>query len=347
MRIKKTIIAVFAVLSLAFLLYPGVRSLNELKDLSPGKPVQLLDGEFIRSVTSRFEEKIALQKSALSFWSKVKYRFFKEGSNGVLIGDEDWLFTTEEFDEKLDPDMTYAGFFREIEETKDFFDHEGITLIIAPVPSKSRIYRERSRRFGYSEHIENRYTDALAEFRNLEIPAPDLEFTLCGIASEEEVFYQYDTHWTGEGAARAAEALAETAEPFLGRYDFSHRSYFIDKVEKASFKGDLLSFVPPLQENREIYTRKILEDADPPSLGLFDDPVIPVILVGTSYSFDERWNFESELKLALQLDVLNLAREGAGPLEPMRELINSGYFRETGSGIVIWEIPERYIPLRQ
>ena len=54
--------------------------------------------------------------------------------------------------------------------------------------------------------------------------------------------------------------------------------------------------------------------------GLFGTQTIPVTLVGTSYSADERWNFTGALQTALGADVLNLATEGRGPLPPMREL---------------------------
>ncbi|MBB6482376.1 alginate O-acetyltransferase AlgX-related protein [Spirochaeta isovalerica] len=346
-RLKKTAVALLAILSLAFLLYPGVEGLTDLEDFSIKEKKELIDGRFISEMTSRFEKSISLQNRALSFWSGIKYRFFKEGNRGVLIGREDWLFTSEEFDEDLNPETTYDDFFGEIEKAKTFFDNEGLELVIVPIPNKSRIYREKSQLYSFSSPLENRYDDALARFRNLGIPAADLREPFQKTSLKEKVFFQYDTHWTEAASAAAAREISSLVMPYIEKYGLSRRSFYISEAEYQPFKGDLLAFVPPLENKEERYRKTILADAAPPSLGLFDDPEIPLLLVGTSYSFDSRWNFESELKLALQLDILNLAKEGVGPLEPMRELIKSGYFRETGSSIIIWEIPERYIPLRK
>ena len=79
--------------------------------------------------------------------------------------------------------------------------------------------------------------------------------------------------------------------------------------------------------------------------GLFGEIVIPVTLVGTSYSGDPRWAFEDALRLELGLDVLNVAAEGEGPFEPMREYLRSEAISEVSPDLVVWEIPERYLTL--
>ena len=66
-------------------------------------------------------------------------------------------------------------------------------------------------------------------------------------------------------------------------------------------------------------------------------------LIGTSYSAIEKWNFEGALKSALQADVLNLADEGQGPLEPMAKFLKDTDFSRTNIKLVVWEIPERFI----
>jgi len=346
---KRTFIACLGFLTLAVLLYPGVKSLQVLmeEEYIIKEKGLLLNGEYIESLTNLFENNISLQKGALSFWSGLKYHLFREGNQGVLIGEENWLFTSEEFDEELEPAVSYIDFFREVERIKAFFDNVGLTLIIVPIPSKSRVYKEKIRRFPYSSTLENRYEDALFRFREMGIPYIDLKKVFHERAPEELYYYQFDTHWTERGASRAAREVAAVLDSRNVILSFPKRSFYIAEKERKTFRGDLLAYVPPLKDKEETYNQKVLIDADPPSLGLFDDPVIPILLVGTSYSFDSRWNFETELKLALQLDVLNLAKEGVGPMEPMKELMESEYYRETGSAVVIWEIPERYIPLRQ
>jgi alginate O-acetyltransferase complex protein AlgJ len=66
------------------------------------------------------------------------------------------------------------------------------------------------------------------------------------------------------------------------------------------------------------------------------------VLVGTSYSANDVWSFNSSLKLSLQQDVLNKAEEGKGFVIPMRNYLASLDSQALAPKLVIWEIPIRY-----
>ena len=68
-------------------------------------------------------------------------------------------------------------------------------------------------------------------------------------------------------------------------------------------------------------------------------------LVGTSYSADERWNFAGALRQALGSDLVNFAEDGRGPLLPMLKFLQSDDFKNAPPRLVIWEFPERYLPI--
>ena len=97
--------------------------------------------------------------------------------------------------------------------------------------------------------------------------------------------------------------------------------------------------------NDSISHYKLKRQASTVKKSLFDDEVIPVALVGTSYSALKDWQFEDMLKYALQGDVVNMADEGKGPLEPMHDFLNETDFKNTDVKLVVWEIPERFIPV--
>jgi alginate O-acetyltransferase complex protein AlgJ len=116
-------------------------------------------------------------------------------------------------------------------------------------------------------------------------------------------------------------------------------------------EGDLLNYIPlgSLQERigptcDSIYERQTTQQGES-SGGLFGSSTIPVTLVGTSYSANSLWNFEGALKASLGSDVLNVANQGEGPVVPMREYLAGADFRDTPPELVIWEIPERFIPV--
>jgi alginate O-acetyltransferase complex protein AlgJ len=71
-----------------------------------------------------------------------------------------------------------------------------------------------------------------------------------------------------------------------------------------------------------------------------------VAIVGTSYSAEPAFHFEGFLKQALSADVINLALEGKGPFKPMDEALQGTILEDTGVRVVVWEIPERYVPSR-
>lgn len=343
---KLTTLAVVAALSLTALLFPGINGIQNVKDLSITTPQEMVDGSLTSSFTSQFDEKINLNQLALTFWTSIKYHLFHEGNPGVLIGEENWLFTTEEFDEELTPDLNLEDFLDILTSYNETLKSEGIDLTILLIPSKSRIMKDQLGRYTTPGDINNRYEMALDLLKSSNISVIDIHKVFAQYEEPQNLYYRYDTHWTEEGTTLAAQFTAASLQGALSELGIDKRVYYYDQVSERTFHGDLLAFVPPLKDKSEIYFSKVLEERNPPLLGLFDSPVIPFVLVGTSYSFDEKWNFESSLKMALQSDILNLAKEGKGPLEPMKELMESGYYKEVGASMILWEIPERYIPLR-
>ena len=81
-------------------------------------------------------------------------------------------------------------------------------------------------------------------------------------------------------------------------------------------------------------------------LDLFGDASIPVTLIGTSYSANPLWNFHGFLQEALNVDILNAASEGEGPFITMKKYLLDKALETSPPKIIIWEIPERYIPVK-
>jgi len=43
-------------------------------------------------------------------------------------------------------------------------------------------------------------------------------------------------------------------------------------------------------------------------------------------------------------DIVSFAQEGEGPFVPMKEALENPGLQEAGVKLVLWEIPERYLP---
>ena len=52
------------------------------------------------------------------------------------------------------------------------------------------------------------------------------------------------------------------------------------------------------------------------------------------------------MKENLKTDVLNAAEEGLGPFDTMKKYLDNEAFKSQPPELVIWEIPERYLPFK-
>jgi alginate O-acetyltransferase complex protein AlgJ len=68
--------------------------------------------------------------------------------------------------------------------------------------------------------------------------------------------------------------------------------------------------------------------------------------VGTSYSANPHWNFLGALQQSLHSDVVNYAEDGHGPILPMLKYLQTDAFKNSAPQVVIWEFPERYLPMK-
>ena len=161
--------------------------------------------------------------------------------------------------------------------------------------------------------------------------------------NEQPLYLRLDTHWTPAGAELAARQIADAANDIkLEKSDFKAVA-----VDPVAIEGDLEKYIKTgvfhgvLAPDQDVLSTYKVEKE---SAGdLFADEVIPVALIGTSYSAIDKWNFEGALKSALKADVLNLADEGQGPLEPMAKFLKDTDMSKTKIKLVVWEIPERFI----
>jgi alginate O-acetyltransferase complex protein AlgJ len=311
----------------------------------------VLDGAWTAAYENRFDEGLPFRPLATAAVSAIAYSFFGVGLEGVLIGQGGWLFTAEEFSYYPYEAAETAFKLALVKEVQARLAAKGAALVVALVPAKARVYEESLGRYRLPDYSRARYEAFRKGLNASGVVAPDLFTPLLEAKAQGEVFLKTDTHWTPFGAAVAAGALAKATSTVEGLE--LHREAFETVQEGVTrYLGDLLSFIPlgVLQDRLgpqpdtlpRLTTREISS-----SLGnaLFGDMTIPVVLVGTSYSASGVWNFRGALQQSLGLSVLNAAQEGLGPIVPMLRYLDNPAFIETPPELVIWEIPERYLPV--
>jgi alginate O-acetyltransferase complex protein AlgJ len=200
--------------------------------------------------------------------------------------------------------------------------------------------------------LRGRYASILAGLERAGVTAPDLLTVLAEASRHTDVFLRTDTHWSPQGAAAAAQALAGPVRTELDRRGVPRSPWVTVRGEPRERRGDLLAFLPfgplaaALGPRPDMVVTVSTEPATAPDdsgAGLFGELRIPVALVGTSYSAEGAWNFDGALRHATASDVLKVAEEGKGPFAPMERYLASPALEDPRPDVVVWEIPERYL----
>ncbi|MEX2540301.1 MAG: hypothetical protein WD314_00775 [Trueperaceae bacterium] len=317
---------------------------------APDEP--LLDGSWAAAYQSSFDRRSPLLGTATTVWGVLEYALFRQGREGVLVGSDGWLYSSEEFEFPARAETAAAALSSNLgaaAAVQKRLADDGVDLVVALLPAKARLYPEHLGRYRLPAGPRSLYGQALAGLRAAGLSAVDLLEPLERAKSEQPVFLRTDTHWTPYGASTAAGAVAATIAG-LGRYDWLGAVHFgSDRLDPSPYRGDLAGFLPlgpfydPLGPEDDLLARRVTERSEGPGDDLFAAVELPVALVGTSYSQDDRWNFAGSLRKALGNDVLVAAQEGEGPYRPMLDYLQGDAYRSAKPEVVIWEIPERYL----
>jgi alginate O-acetyltransferase complex protein AlgJ len=316
---------------------------------SPEKPIW--NGEWSLAYEATLNQGLGFRQFAIDTWGILDYALFREGRDGVVVGKDGWLFTSEEFKAYPEGNKAMQDKLELATVAQKTLAEFGSTLVVVIIPSKARLYSENLGRYSLPRYNQDVYETFAAGLEARNIQVVRLLEPLSLAKTQQDVFLKTDTHWTPYGAEVAAQTIAEAVAennllPSMNAATFETTS----KEATLSHKGDLLNYLPlgSFQERIGPAFDTLSEqttEARGESLGggLFGESTIPVTLVGTSYSANPSWNFEGALKQSLGADVLNVANQGEGPVVPMRDYLESQALGDAPPELVIWEIPERFI----
>ncbi len=319
------------------------------------------DATFERIVTGKatllFEEKYGEhlwgRTGVITPWNAVSYALFQTGDKKIILGNEDWIYFREEVAQQPDEAKETAHKLRQIAQVRDYLAQKNIALIVALLPSKARVYPEYLRGGKLPEYKQAVYKQVRAELLKEGILTPDLLRYFMQHRKDTLMFLKTDTHWSPQGATLVANELAAQVATHCTGVAWNIAPYKTYLKTPKPYDGDLLKFMPTgflrslIGPEGETITPEVthLEEGAAPVGDLFGDQQIGITLVGTSFSFMQHLNFEGALKAAFSTDVLNLATEGQGPMKPMAEYLKNTDLSVNPPQLIIWEIPERFMPI--
>ncbi len=317
---------------------------SERKDLSLS---YVIDGEATRDLDSLYKNELPHRAASVGLFGNVRYALLGAGRKGVIVGQDGWFFTAEEFKTVSTKDIDEAA--DHVASIKHDLESRGIRLVLAPLPAKSDLYAEEVPSFVKSSAMADAYSAFSAALEQRGIAVADTRAAMLTAKPFGEVFLKSDTHWSPAGAKAAAEAIQSSLQK--NGVTLPSQELTAQWQTPVSLWGDLTKFVtspdyaPTVglsEESVPIYRTAVNADASGGDI-FGDDASVPVMLVGTSYSANENWSFADFLRQSLRADVVNVAKEGLGPGVPMMDLLAGSALDETAPTVVVWEFPVRYL----
>jgi alginate O-acetyltransferase complex protein AlgJ len=281
----------------------------------------IINGSAAAAFEKKYRDQTFFRQVALDSFGSLRYLAFGAGRKGVVVGDNDWLHIAS------------------LVAVRSELDRVGAKLVIALIPEKADIYAEK---LDKNASVALNYENILNQLVAKGFSVPDLRYVFLQQKSQQQLFLRTDTHWTPEGAQVAARALGKE----LGK--IGNTEYVLTPSGTKKIEGDLTHYISIgyLSARKNFATETInqfaLSEKANATADIFESSAIPVALVGTSYSANENWGFESSLKTVLQSDVLNVAEVGKGPFEPMKNFLSGEKYKSEPPKYLIWEIPLRY-----
>lgn len=342
------LIAILALGLPVFLHYSGTPAFKKLA--AERQTLQdLFTGVTAGKLERVYKDEFPIREIATGSLNALSLGVFGEARNGVVVGADNWFFSDEEFTWNRETPDTIERNLDFVQTVSKDLASKDIRLVVALIPEKADIYHDKLGPIAPPAQQGDGYQVVRSRLEAMpNVVVPDLRSSFMEEKPANQLFLKSDTHWTLDGAAVAAEGLAQSIPAEL---EIARAEYDLRNGDKVPYYGDLYKFVrlsvfdryfklPPDLLGTVAAVPK--EDDLDSLLGAGSGTDYQVAVVGTSYSANSRWGFIDQLKAALSADVLNLAQEGEGPFAPMQKFLSESLEENGSIKLVIWEVPLRY-----
>ncbi len=326
--------------------------------LASGK-VELLPANLTRDALAHGEltHKIAKQLSQASFPEQAanleragSWLLLRDTGPRVRTGCGDWLFLTDELKVNRHAQGNADIKAKAVADLQQRLRGQGITLLVAIVPDKSRIAAGRLCGLERPAMLAQRAVAWTTALKQAGVPVVNLAPALQPLGAA--AYLRTDTHWSEVGARAAAQSIAQAVQALHIRAT-PHKDFEARTDAAALRPGDLVRLAgidwlplswqpaPEMVSATQVVERQgDAQEGSDDLDDLFGDDNLPnVALIGTSFSRNS--NFVGFLQMALGAPVGNFARDGGEFSGGANQYFNNPAFRQTPPKLVIWEIPER------
>lgn len=307
----------------------------------------LLNGQTAKELEAHLDATLPGRAGLVAAANTFRYVTTRGASDEVRLGRDGWIFLASELAPHPDAARHLRARAELIAPLSRALAARGVTLLVAVSPNKTRV--EASHLQGGAlpawTAAEPGYRDFLNLLRARGVHTADLLTPMLETQAREDQYYRTDTHWNQAGARTAAHAVAARVSALAG--DLPPAPFHTTAAPAAPRVGDLLRLmglhvVPDAlrpHADTEATETTVGDSAGGGLLGAAPQ----VVLAGSSYGL--RGNFEGALQTALGSAVTNVSREGADFSGSLRTYLRDPAFTDAPPRVLVWEIPERFLPL--
>lgn len=303
-------------------------------------------GKATAAFSTHIDKKIPAREDLIAAANAGRYLLTRGAGDQVRLGRGEWLFSVEEIQFYPEHEQNLRYRVALMGQIQKALQKQGVELLVALVPDKARVHTPQLTSQTYPHWYAQRYAQILELASKDGVAVVDLASAMQGATADAPLYYRTDTHWNQDGAQRSAQALAEAAK----QRGLSAPPTTFEMVAQGAAQervGDLLRMMSLgdspnwTRPNPDSEVAQELRKTSAPSatVGLLDEVSVPVVLVGSSYS--QRANFHGYLQRALQAEVLNVAKDGGGFLQSLKDYVNDQAFQAAKPQLIVWEVPER------
>jgi alginate biosynthesis protein AlgX len=276
----------------------------------------------------------------------ASFGFLTPGNNGYLLYAGDLSPNTFAIQDR-------TQYYKQLDQA---LKSKGIQLVVSPLPSRTIVYPEaldktQPLQSTYSTDLaRNNYRASLRRLWDSQIYTIDLlDAALRQRQTDDSksLYFIRDYHWTSEGAKLYAQTIAREVMK-IDAYKDLKKQRFTNTYLRAENAESRLAYLlqtvcgtktPPEKINVYETTRE--------GGNLLGDDAYPVVMVGSSYSAEAKYNFEGFLKEALGSNVLNAAVSGGGYNTSLEAYLLSKEYANEKPKFLIWEFAASMTPWDQ
>ncbi len=290
------------------------------------------------------KEKLVFNCPHLADNTKITFTPMTQGFDG-------WFYRIQEdLKEDFTPAPETISFFTRV---ANAFKIRGSSLIYIPIPPRGIVAQKY---LDPSNEVQKNYspTNAYLSYIKLIVALRSSgimtsNFVQIGKDHKNIPFsFKRDHHWKSTGAKLAGKSIGNLITNHTKYSELSKSKYNTTQVGYQEMKGPyaielqgLCNGIIPSEKYMMDTTERIVDNS---AGALFGDnnESDPVVIVGTSFSANERFNFEGYISQYTGLETANYSIGGGGLMNSIISYTSSPNFHKTTPPFIVWEAQSAY-----